>query len=164
MKIIFVFSFFLMIFALLFFWRSQVRILAQSPAPTNTGAPTPTSNPNCSCIRTIETNIYSCSAECKFDEYPNFTYQDPILCQVPDNLFVSPPDQNNRSSWCQRSLRSKGDADGLNGADNIDYYYYVAAVNGGQIPSFVNPDFNGDGQVGVSDRAIIIQTLNASGG
>ena len=41
-----------------------------------------------------------------------------------------------------------------------DYLYYVAAVNGGKIPATVNPDSNGDGEVGSSDRAIIIKTLN----
>jgi hypothetical protein len=42
----------------------------------------------------------------------------------------------------------------------IDYYYLVLALNGGKIPPSVNLDFNGDGQIGLSDRAIIVKTLH----
>ncbi|PIV09095.1 hypothetical protein COS31_02000 [Candidatus Roizmanbacteria bacterium CG02_land_8_20_14_3_00_36_15] len=57
-------------------------------------------------------------------------------------------------------LHSKGDADGNGIINTTDYFYYVAAVMGGKIPATVNPDFNDDGEVGASDRAIIIETLN----
>ena len=53
----------------------------------------------------------------------------------------------------------QGDAN-CNGVINLmDYFYYVAAVNGGKIPLTVNPDFNGDGKVNASDRVIIIKSL-----
>jgi hypothetical protein len=44
----------------------------------------------------------------------------------------------------------------------MDYFYYVGAVNGGRIPPSVNPDFNGDGEVGTSDRVIIIRSLGGT--
>ena len=56
--------------------------------------------------------------------------------------------------------KSQGDANCDGQVDSIDYFYYVAAVNGGQIPTNVNPDFNGDGEVGLSDRTIITKSLN----
>lgn len=59
-----------------------------------------------------------------------------------------------------RADRSSGDADGNGIVNMADYYYYVAAANGGSIPTTVNPDVNGDGEVGVADRRIIINALN----
>ena len=58
------------------------------------------------------------------------------------------------------SLRSQGDADCDGKVDMIDYYYLVQALNGGKTPPSVNLDFNGDGEIGLSDRAIIVKTLH----
>jgi hypothetical protein len=55
--------------------------------------------------------------------------------------------------------RADGDADGDKDVDMSDYYYYVSAANGGKIPAWVNPDFNGDGEVGLADRIIVVRTL-----
>ena len=57
-------------------------------------------------------------------------------------------------------LKSKGDANCDGVVNQTDYFYYVLAVNGGTLPAGVNCDFNGDGEVGAKDRAIIINTLN----
>ncbi len=61
------------------------------------------------------------------------------------------------SSSCPK--KAQGDANCDDQVDSTDYFYYVAAVNGGQVPANVNPDFNGDGEVGLSDRTIIINSL-----
>jgi hypothetical protein len=98
---------------------------------------------------------------CTFDKFSApITYTNPIKCLLSDSLFPTPPSAANKTSWCQAGKRTKGDADGNAIINNTDYFYYVAAVNGGKIPVTVNPDFNGDGEVGTSDRAIIIKTLN----
>jgi hypothetical protein len=57
-------------------------------------------------------------------------------------------------------LRSQGDANCDGKVDMIDYYYLVLALNGGKTPSSVNPDFNGDGEIGLADRTIIVKTLH----
>lgn len=56
--------------------------------------------------------------------------------------------------------KAQGDANCDGQTDSTDYFYYVAAVNGGQVPANVNPDFNGDGEVGLADRNIITKSLN----
>jgi hypothetical protein len=58
------------------------------------------------------------------------------------------------------SLRSQGDANCDGKVDMVDYYYLVHALNGGTLPSSVNPDFNGDGEIGLADRTIIVKTLH----
>jgi hypothetical protein len=57
-------------------------------------------------------------------------------------------------------LKSQGDANCDGVVDQTDYFYYVLVVNGGTLPAGVSCDFNGDGEVGVKDRDIILQTLN----
>ncbi|QQG44314.1 MAG: beta-galactosidase [Candidatus Roizmanbacteria bacterium] len=54
----------------------------------------------------------------------------------------------------------QGDADGNGVVNSVDYFYYVASVNGGHVPSSVNLDFNEDGEVGLFDRAIIISHIS----
>ena len=58
---------------------------------------------------------------------------------------------------CPKKIQGDANCDGQ--VDSTDYFYYVAAVNGGQIPANVSPDFNGDGEVGLTDRTIIIESL-----
>jgi hypothetical protein len=74
-------------------------------------------------------------------------------------MFNQTPSTDNKNSWCQRPKRTQGDVDGNGIINTTDYFYYVAAVNGGKVPTNVNPDVNGDGEVGVSDREIIIRSL-----
>ena len=60
------------------------------------------------------------------------------------------------------SLKSQGDANCDGKVDMIDYYYLVQALNGGKTPPSVNLDFNGDGEIGLADRSIIVKTLHPS--
>ncbi len=128
-----------------------------SPTPTPTGGngenltPTPPPNPNCVCGTTK-----SCSSACTFEGGVNATS---VKCSLSASLFQSTPTAENAEAWCQRPKRTIGDANGDYNITNLDYMYYVSAVNGGKIPTTVNPDFNGDGEVGASDRTIIIGSL-----
>ncbi len=118
--------------------------------------PTATPVPGCLC----NTNGV-CATVCAFDKFdPPVTYTDPIKCNLSTSLFATAPSEDNKTSWCQATKRTKGDADGNGVINNADYFYYVAAVNGGKIPVTVNPDFNGDDEVGAADRTIIIKSLN----
>ncbi|MFH0979869.1 MAG: hypothetical protein V1803_02920 [Candidatus Roizmanbacteria bacterium] len=122
--------------------------------PTPTKKPTPTIDPLCVCSASA-CNI----THCTFSKHTGTTYNTPIKCQLTSSLFPSTPSTAQKTAWCRRNNRTKGDSDGSGVINNTDYFYYVAAVNGGKIPVTVNPDFNGDGEVGVADRAIIIKTL-----
>lgn len=129
-----------------------------TPTPTST-VPTPTINPACVC----GTGDLCDATNCTFNKYtssdiPGITYNDPLKCSLSPLLFPTPP--SDKTSWCRRSMRTKGDADGNGIINTADYFYYVAAVNGGKIPVTANPDFNGDGEVGANDRTIIIKSLN----
>lgn len=126
-----------------------------SPTPTPTSVvPSPTINPLCTCDIGDVCNATNCT----FDKFTDVTYTSPLKCYLSPSLFPTPP--TSKDSWCQRGLRTKGDADGSGVVNNTDYFYYVAAVNGGQIPANVNPDFNGDGEVGATDRTIVTKSLN----
>lgn len=136
------------------------------PTGTPTGVPSgvpsgiPTvipPDPNCTCNTGTVANNETCSNICPFAKFGDVPYTNPIKCSLPGSIFSSPPVDKN--IWCNRSMRTKGDADGINGINSTDYFYYVSAVNGGKIPLAVNPDFNGDGEVGASDRAIIVKSL-----
>jgi hypothetical protein len=76
-------------------------------------------------------------------------------------MFNQTPSIDNKNSWCRRPKRTQGDVDGNGIINTMDYFYYVAAVNGGKVPTNANPDVNGDVEVGVTDRNIIIQSLSA---
>jgi len=129
--------------------------LSITPDPTITGLV----NPNCSCVNDL------CNSSCVFqrflpNEIANLIYGEPIRCSLPNSYFSEAPTDQNKNSWCERQYRTKGNADTNDlTIDMKDYYYYVAAVNGGKIPKFVNPDFNGDGEIGVADREIIMRSL-----
>ena len=85
-----------------------------------------------------------------------------MKCSFNAALYHTAPSATNQSAWCMAPFRTKGDADGNGNINTTDYFYYVAAVNGGKIPASVNPDFNGDGEVGTNDRMILIQSLTAA--
>lgn len=118
--------------------------------------PTPTPVPGCLC-----NTDDSCAAVCVFDKFSDVTYNNmnTIKCSLSASLFAATPSIDNKRSWCLATKRTKGDADG-NGVVNMDdYYYYVSAANGGKIPTWVNPDFNGDGEVNLADRTIVVRSL-----
>lgn len=109
---------------------------------------------NCGC------NVNSCTTNCQFTKLPissTISYSEPIKCSLNANLSNTVPNQTDKNSWCNRIKRTLGDANGAtNGGDvpvvdAIDYTYYLRAVIGGKIPPNVNPDFNGDGAVGVTE-------------
>lgn len=129
---------------------------ALTSTPTAGPSPTPTPTPNPACLCKADN---SCDATCVFDKYSDITYTDPIKCNLSAGLFATAPASLQTNNWCKMTLRTKGDADGNAVVDNLDYFYYVGAVNGSKIPPTVNPDFNGDGEVGISDRAIIIKSI-----
>ena len=131
--------------------------------------PTPTSVPNdttCICTNNV------CDISCSFTKYSssdisNVNYSNPIGCSLSSVPFSSTLTQTNKNQWCQRNLRTKGDATGDGKIDDLDYFYYVQAVSGGTMPidssksRNVNPDFNGNGSVGTDDRIIVIHSLQS---
>ncbi|MEK7633618.1 MAG: hypothetical protein AAB437_02130 [Patescibacteria group bacterium] len=118
-------------------------------------SPTPTNNPTCVC----QTNN-SCSADCVFEKIDGVSYSNLIKCNLSSSLFLVYPDSNHKTTWCNRQKKTRGDADGNGVVDLSDYFFYVASVFGGKIPPNVNPDFNGDGEVGRADLDILKLTLN----
>lgn len=119
--------------------------------PTPTTGVVPTDNPNCSC-----NNQNKCSSACTFEGVSGTAN---VKCELSSTFFQSTPADTDKTDWCQRPKRTLGDANGDYAITNLDYMYYVSAVNGGKIPVTVNPDFNGDGEVGAADRTIIIGSL-----
>lgn len=120
--------------------------------PIPTSGPTETPVPGCTC------SSDSCTTQCVFRPLSSAA----MKCSLSTSLFPTVPSTSDKNFWCQRSLRSRGDADGNGVINTTDYFYYVAAANGGKIPVTANPDFNGDGEVGLADRTLIVNTL-ASG-
>lgn len=101
----------------------------------------------------------TCNTACKFDALLDVVYSPTIRCELSPSLFTTAPSLENKNAWCASAKKTMGDADGNGMVNNMDYLYYVSAVNGGTIPSSVNPDFNGDGEIGFADRSIIIKSL-----
>lgn len=122
-----------------------------TPIATSTAVPT-TVAVNCVCE---STNL--CSTSCTFDKLSTVSYASPISCK----LEVGTGTQADKNSYCNRSLRVQGDADGNGIVDDTDYFYYVKIVNGGTVPAKVNADFNGDGLVSVTDRIIVVNVLKS---
>mgnify|MGYP001565965491 CR=1 FL=1 len=118
--------------------------------------PSPTNNPDCAC----KTND-NCTIECDFEKIASASssYLYPIKCGLAPSLFSVSPNENDKNGWCNRKARTRGDADGNGIVNNFDYYYYIAAVFGGKIPQNINPDFNGDGEVGRADLDIYKLTM-----
>ncbi len=124
-----------------------------TPSSPTTTIPTPTISLGCQCISDV------CLTDCLFDYNDQvISYIKPPKCSLSANLFSTPPTSEEKQGWC-KTLRVKGDADGNGVVDNVDYLYYVAVVFGGKIPAQVNPDFNGDGNVGRLDLDIYRLTM-----
>ena len=133
-------------------WQKQTVI--STPTPTNTSTSVPaTINPNCLCTANGITNL--CNNSCTTTSGNN---NSGFSCKRESGLG-SVPSSTDMQNYCTRDLRSKGDADGLNGADPTDYLYYVRVVNGGSVPSWVNTDFDGNGATTRSDRDIVIANI-----
>jgi hypothetical protein len=132
-----------------------------TPTPTGstTGTPTPTINVACVC-----NTAGACSSQCQsqFSKYPVTvitTYNNPIKCGVAATFFKTTPVAGNKNDWCRRPQKTKGDSDGNDKVNLLDYFYYVQAKSGGKIPARINPDFNGDNAINNEDRVIILKTL-----
>lgn len=119
---------------------------------------TPPVDPACVCADN------TCSASCTFDKFTDVNYNNPIKCSQDNTVFISTPTTDDKNGWCQSTLRTKGNANGPDDTniDMTDYYYYVAAINGGKIPTAVNVDFDGDGIISTLDRAIVVRSLPAN--
>lgn len=135
---------------------NEVPDWSSCPSGNITSTPTPTTTPNLNCLCKSDN---SCDSSCSFTKWPGVSYNNPIKCSLSANLFMSIPSDANKTSWCTNSGRTKGDADGLNDNNQVDYDYYIQAIIGGKIPASVNPDFDGDGVVGDSDREIIMRYI-----
>lgn len=123
--------------------------------PSVTPSPLPTIDPLCVCNA-----ANTCSNKCIFHKQTGITtYVNPVKCAAALNFFATTPSAANKTDWCRRLERTKGDANGDNKVTLLDYFYYLSAKFAGKVPSTVNPDFNGDGQINAEDRAIIIKTL-----
>ena len=85
-----------------------------------------------------------------------------VPTSIPTGIPTSTPIPSTTATPTQAGcpLKNQGDANCDGAVNQTDYFYYVLAVNGGTLPAGVNCDFNGDGEVGAKDRAIIINTLN----
>lgn len=137
----------------------------RTPTPTNT----PTPLPLCECSAT--TNL--CSTTCTFQGGNNGS----VSCSLKASIFSATVDQAIRNEWCNRPFRTAGDSDGLFVPPSpsvpkktellsevqfrtVDYLYYVRVVNGGLVPTYVNSDFDGDGEIGRNDRDTILILFN----
>ena len=127
--------------------------------PITTVAVSTTANPSCAC----GTNNL-CSTTCTFSggNPSNGNPSNVLSCLREDykgiTSTISPVNTN---SFCNRNLRTKGDADGNGTINALDYFYYQQFVNGVKLPDNINPDFDGDSRVSVADRSIVINTLNS---
>lgn len=115
----------------------------------------PTISPNCGC----ENN--QCSSQCSFSQYTDINYANPVKCSLYSSLFANQPSAEDKNKWCQRPIRTQGDVDGNGIVDTLDYMYYVSAFYGSKIPTYVNPDVDGDGEVANNDKNIIIRTIKS---
>lgn len=134
-----------------------------SPTPTPTGGTNPTitpTNPLCNCV--AATN--SCTTQCQFNKIASITTYPPndlIKCQkLATTRYQTVPTDNQIKDWCRRSNRTKGDADGNDVVNVLDYFYYVSVKSDGKIPAKINADFNGDGVVNGEDRVVVVRGLN----
>ena len=151
--------------------------LTSTPVPTKTVAITPTpsigvSKPIATSSPVISSSIFVttspvnticgcesdnfCSTSCSFS---GRAASDRASCDR--DIGYGPIFDSDKKSYCLRSFRTEGDADGDGQITPLDYFYYRQAVDGGKLPPGVNPDFNGDAVVSYSDRVIVIATLSA---
>ncbi len=126
-----------------------------SPQPTGV-SPTqspPAINPKCIC-----NNNNICTSQCTFDKFQKVSYPSQIKC-----VTSSSATKEEKTSFCQRPERLIGDVNGDRQVNYLDYFYYVQAAGGGQVPVSVNADVNGNGRVDQNDSAIILMNLNGNG-
>lgn len=124
-------------------------------SPTNT--PVPTQSAGCVCQ-----SDGTCASSCPVYQSANrlsvsgIDYASPYKCTLNQtNQWLSAPTVDNKNSFCTRVLRTKGDANGTDGVDElIDFGYYFRAVIGAKLPPGVNPDFDGDGVISNDDLAL----------
>lgn len=137
---------------------SQIDKKCQVTFKANSIDPTPTPNAACVCSA-----AGTCATACFFDKFATtnaYAYSNPMKCNLGADLFMSTPTQANRDGWCRNYLRTKGDANGDGKATLMDYFYFVSARSGQNLPTSVNVDFDGDGYVTEGpDRAVIMQSL-----
>lgn len=139
---------------------SQVDKKCQVTFKTNSIDPTPTPNAACVCAA-----AGTCATACFFDKFATTTtspyaYSNPIKCNLGADLFMSTPTQADKDKWCRNYYRTKGDANGDGKANLMDYFYFLSARSGQNLPPSVNVDFDGDGYVTEGrDRAVIMQSL-----
>lgn len=136
--------------------------LTPSPTATPTSTPSPTLTQSPACVCNTDN---TCDSSCVYETAPcpeGATCPTPQLKCSRESGLGPTPGSEAKNGYCKSTKRTIGDADGNGTVDTVDYLYYVRAVNGGQIPETVNPDFNGDGYVSASDRAIVIATLGQS--
>lgn len=127
-------------------------------AETNDPTPppaVPTVNPLCACK-----TDFTCKNNCGFVKFTDInTYANPIKCSVAATFFTSAPTGAQKTNWCKRPMKTKGDATGDGKVTLVDYYYYLQAKVGGKVPPSINPDFNGDNLIDKKDRTIVIKSL-----
>lgn len=139
---------------------SQVDKKCQVTFKMNSIDPTPTPNAACVCAA-----AGTCATACFFDKFATTTtspyaYSNPIKCSLGADLFVSTPTQEDKDKWCRNYYRTKGDSNGDGKANLMDYFYFLSARSGQNLPPSVNVDFDGDGYVTEGrDRAVIMQSL-----
>jgi hypothetical protein len=116
---------------------------------------TPTPNVNCKCTSNI------CTSSCLTDYFSDVTYTKPPKCGIITSIYQSTPTVDDQLNWCKYYLRVKGDANGDGIINTMDYFYFTAVKTAGaKIPASINVDFNGDGNIGIDDRAVIVKTIS----
>ena len=128
--------------------------------------PTNTPIPGCSC-----SFLNTCTSTCQFNYWPTpmpgsstgINYERPIRCTRPVTATVPTLSQQNKNSYCNRSDRTRGDADGDNAVTIDDYVYFIRSQYSQSVSSQINADFNGDGQIGAEDLSIFQMTAANSG-
>ncbi len=125
------------------------------------GGNTPTSKPGgqvtCQC-----NSSSSCTSACTFDTYSDVKYGKPIKCSQPKGQKGPVPKSTDKTGYCLRQERTKGDVDGDGQVTYLDYFYYVQAAGGGLVPVTLNADVDGNGTITSADHDIIIRTLNGT--
>lgn len=87
----------------------------------------------------------TCSSACTFNKNGTMRYSNTIKCSLSSDLFSSAVSQDHKNAWCNRQLRTKGDASGDGVVNLLDYFYHISALSGGKIPRTVNVDYDGNG-------------------